>query len=73
MQYDINQLRARAFGRTQKANVVYCPAKDYPTRCGSELALELRPDLCAQKMQWLHEAYGVFMVCYLSFKICLLQ
>ena len=47
--YDVNRLRARAFAAKQHTEVIYCPAKDFPTQD----ALRVRPELCAQKMHWL--------------------
>jgi len=49
IKYDTNKQRARKYAQLEKKCITYSFAKDTP----STQALRLRPDLPAQKMQWL--------------------
>ena len=49
IKYESNKLRAKLFAAKRGEAITYCPAKDSPTK----EALRERPDLPAQKMEWL--------------------
>ena len=66
VKYDVNKLRALNYAQMNRNEVVYVPAKDTP----SAEALRERPDLPAQKKEWLKrhdkesgDLYGVLPLC----------
>ena len=50
MKYEVNNSRSQAYAARQNVGIMYCPAKDTP----SSEAIHARPDLPAQKLNWLH-------------------
>ena len=46
MKYELSKNRALGYASKKKVGIMYCPAKDKPSR----EALRIRPDLPAQKL-----------------------